>query len=200
MVRTWFYLDDLLAWYDTFNETRTGFFKSRDVLSHLIPASTGIGAANPAGKALTAAALAIKPRNESFLIREVSSPLQCSATAYRSSFSRAVELECRGQRTLLISGTASIAPDGRTVHSEDVAKQIDVTLDVVEAILKSRGMKWANATRAIGYFRDLSNLPIFDDCCRKRGMAQVPLTRVPGTICRPDLLFEMELDAVVGKS
>lgn len=197
VARTWFFLDDLLAWYEEFNTARTAFFKSRGVFDRLIPASTGIGGGNPAGAALTTGALAIRPRSNRVRIQTIDSPLQCPATAYRSSFSRAVEVASPGRRQLIISGTASIAADGKTLYRENPLKQIHRALDVVEAILHSRGMDWHHTTRAVGYFHDIGDLASFDQCCRERGIPPLPMAPAHATICRGDLLFEMELDAVV---
>jgi len=196
VVRTWLYLDKLLDWYDEFNVARTNFFLSRGVFDRLIPASTGIGASNPSGAALTSGALAIRPKHDRAVIREVASPLQCAATEYRSSFSRAVEVTFPSRRFLTISGTASIAPSGASLYEGDVVKQIHLTLDVVEAILKSRGYEWADTVRAIGYFRDIHDLPVFDAICKERGIAPLPLAIAHAIVCRGDLLFEIELDAV----
>jgi enamine deaminase RidA (YjgF/YER057c/UK114 family) len=196
VVRTWFYNDRLLDWYGEFNEARTKFFVQRGVFDRLVPASTGIGACNPQGAALAAAALAVKPRHNRVYINEVSSPLQCPATDYRSSFARAVELVFPDHRLLTISGTASIAANGKSMYQDDVAKQICLTLDVVQAILQSRGMDWHNTSRAIGYFRDLQALSVFEACCRARGIPPIPMTPAHATVCRDELLFELELDAV----
>ncbi len=196
LVRTWFYLDDLLAWYDEFNEARTEFFQARGVFDRLVPASTGIGARNPTGAALAAGALAIRPRHGRVHVQEVPSPLQCPATQYRSSFSRAVEVAFPDHRMLIVSGTASIAADGKSMFTDDVTRQIHLTLDVVEAILRSREMDWANTVRAVGYFRNIEDLPLFESCCRERGIAPLPLAPAHATVCRDDLLFEIELDAI----
>jgi len=196
IVRTWFYLDDLLAWYGEFNAARTKFFESRAVFDRLIPASTGIGAHNPTGSALVAGGLAIRPRHGDVRIKEVTSPLQCSATEYRSSFSRAVEVTFPSWRLLMISGTASIAADGMSMFLNDTVNQIHRSLDVVEAILKSRKMDWKNTTRAVGYFRNIKSLPLFEACCRERGIPQLPILPAHSTICREDLLFEIEVDAI----
>lgn len=196
VARTWLYLDRLLDWYDEFNSARTAFFVKHGVFDRLVPASTGIGGSNPAGAALVAGALAIRPRHAGVRVSEVISPLQCPATEYRSSFSRAVEIAFPQRRTLLVSGTASIAPGGESAHRDDVAKQIDLTLDVVEAILNSREMSWSDTTRAVGYFRNLQDLPAFDACCRNRGIAPLPLVPAHAAVCRDDLLFEIELDAI----
>jgi enamine deaminase RidA (YjgF/YER057c/UK114 family) len=196
VVRTWFYLDHLLDWYDEFNTVRTAFFHARGVFDRLIPASTGIGAANPAGAALAAGVLAIRPKHDGVRIQEVGSPLQNPATEYRSSFSRAVEVAFPDHRLLTISGSASIAPDGRTLHEGDVVSQIHLTLDVVEGILKARGMDWSDATRAVGYFYAIDDLPTFDAICLERGIPSLPMAPAHAIVCRGDLLFELELDAV----
>ena len=196
VVRTWFYLDHLLDWYDEFNAARTKFFETRGVFDRLVPASTGIGAGNPADAALAAGALAIRPRHGRVRVQEVLSPLQCPATDYRSSFSRAVEIGFPDRRMLIISGTASIAADGKSMFADDVTRQIHLTLDVVEEILKSREMSWKNTVRAVGYFRRIEDLPLFERCCRERGIVPLPLIPAHAIVCRDDLLFEIELDAV----
>lgn len=196
VARTWFYLDDLLSWYGEFNVARTRFFHSRGVFDRLVPASTGIGAKNPAGAALTAGVLAVRPKDSRVRIQEVLSPLQCPAIDYRSSFSRAVEMAFPDHHTLMISGTASIAPGGKTVFADSTPRQMHLTLDVVEAILKSRAMTWQDTTRAIGYFHDLRALSIFEQCCRERGIPPLPLVPAHATVCRNDLWFELELDAM----
>jgi enamine deaminase RidA (YjgF/YER057c/UK114 family) len=196
VARTWFFLDKLLDWYGEFNVERTSFFRSRGVFDRLIPASTGIGASNPFGVALTSGALAIRPKHDRVVIREVASPLQCAATEYRSSFARAVEVDFPNRRYLTISGTASIAPGGASLFEGDVVKQIHLTLDVVEAILNSRGYEWTDTVRAIGYFRNIDDLPVFDAICKERGIAPLPLAPAHTIVCRDDLLFEIELDAV----
>ena len=196
VVRTWFFLDHLLDWYDVFNKARTDFFNERGVFEHMVPSSTGIGAGNPAGAELSAGALAIRPKNSSVKIQEIASPLQCPAVAYRSSFARATEIAYPDRKQLIISGTASIAPGGESMYQDDVVKQINLTLDVVEAILKSRGMTWADTVRSVGYFQNIRELPKFAEVLRARGLAPFPMSPAHAIVCRHDLLFELELDAI----
>lgn len=195
-VRTWFYLDHLLEWYDGFNAVRTGFYRDRGVLNGLIPASTGIGAGNGHGGALSCDLLAVVPRPGRLGVRMVSSPMQDSALNYRSSFSRAVEIESSGGRQLLVSGTASIDRDGRTAHAGNPAAQIDLTLRVVEALLSSRGMGWNEVTRGLAYFKRLADRPLMDRWFRDRGVSGFSPAVAEADICRPDLDFEVEVDAV----
>jgi enamine deaminase RidA (YjgF/YER057c/UK114 family) len=196
VVRTWLYINNILDWYDDFNIVRTDFFNKRNVFEGLVPASTGVGVANPESAALVAEVLAIKPDSDKIQIEKVGSPLQCPATDYKSSFSRAVEVKFSDYKRLYISGTASIDGDGNTIYVGDVKKQIARTMEVVEAILKSREMDWTDVSRAIAYFPDLSKAYLLEDYCKQNAIPHMPLAIAHGDICRDDLLFEIEVDAV----
>lgn len=195
-VRTWFYLDRLLEWYKEFNEVRTAFFEERGVFNTRVPASTGIGATNPWGAALMCDLLAIQPKTPDVCIEAVASPLQDSAIKYASSFSRAVEVRMPSHRSLLISGTASIDNEGATQFEGNASRQIERTLQVVTALLRSRGMAWGDVIRGIAYFVDMADRPVFDAICRSSGIPAFSLAKVHADICRHDLLFEIEVDAV----
>lgn len=195
-VRTWLYLDRLLEWYDEFNAVRTSFFKEQRVFESMVPASTGIGAANPWGAAILADLLAVKPKNADCRIAAVASPMQCPAPDYRSSFSRAVELSFPTHRQLMISGTASIDLEGRSAYIGDTSAQIELTMQVVLEILKSRGMDWTNLSRGIAYFKNRQDLILWKDWVAKNGLPRFSLAVSHADICRHDLLFEIEVDAV----
>ena len=194
LVRTWFYLDDILDWYGDFNAVRRGFFGRNGIRAALAPASTGIGAANPGGTALVLSALAVRPKTRGAAARPVPSPLQGPAPAYGSLFSRAMEPGAPGGR-LLVSGTASIGRGGGTVHAGDVNAQLAFTMKVVGAQLAARGMRWADITRAIAYFKRPADIPAFARWLKRTGTAPFPVLAVGGAVCREDLLFELEADA-----
>ena len=196
VIRTWLYMDRILDWYDEFNVVRTAFFEKHGVLEGIVPASTGIGVANSANAAMVADVLAIEPKTPDVHIEMVDSPLQGAAWEYGSSFSRGVEVVVPDCRRLYIYGTASITPDGATAHVGDVEKQIALTMEVVAAILEGRGMEWADTNRAIAYFKDIKNAPLYHDYCQKHGLPHFPVSLAHADICRDDLLFEIELDAV----
>ena len=197
VVRTWFYINDILSWYDEFNMVRNKLFTERGVFEGVVPSSTGVGVANPAGAAVVAEVFAVKAKNSHNVgISTVASPLQCPAVDYKSSFSRAVEVVLPDHRRLYISGTASIGPDGKTVYVGNVRKQIACTMEVVGAILQSRRMSWADTSRAIAYFKDIENAPLLDEYCRDNHLPHMPIAVAHGDICRDDLLFEIEIDAV----
>jgi enamine deaminase RidA (YjgF/YER057c/UK114 family) len=200
MVRTWVFLGDILSWYGDFNSVRTEFFRQAGVLDGLVPASTAVGMRGGCRRDPAIDVWAIRPKSEQVSFEAVSSPLQGSARDYGSAFSRAVEVRWPGQRELWISGTAGIGPDGESQFVGDVQRQIHRTLDVVEAILESRHMDWRHTTRAIAYFRRSADLPAWRQCCQSRGIhgEAVPTLLAQGTICRDELLFELELDAACG--
>lgn len=195
-VRTWIYLDRLLDWYGDFNTVRTQYFNETGIFNHMVPASTGIGAGNPFGAAITMDVLAVQPKTDRLKIQEIASPLQNPALNYKSSFARAVEMAYPTHKNVLISGTASIDPEGRTVFQDDPEKQIRLTLDVVNAILESRGMDWSDLFRGIAYFKEMDYLPIYRRVAGELGIPRFPLAVSHADVCRHDLLFEIEVDAV----
>lgn len=193
--RTWLYAHDILSWYDKLNRARDRFFTEKGVFNHRIPASTGVSLSNPLDYAIQTELLAAVPKKGSVQIRPVESPLQCPATQYRSSFSRAMEIVTPQQKRLYISGTASIDPHGKTIFLDNTPGQIDHTMNVVKAILQHVDMEWRDTVRAIAYFKSRKDYPLFDQWLQ---MHKIPLPHIKleCDICRNDLLFELELDAI----
>ena len=197
VVRTWFFNRDILGWYDGFNAGRTRFFKSRGVFGGLLPASTGIGGPNPRGTRIQCGVLAAKGAAAAGRAREIPSPLQCGATDYGSSFSRAVEMDYPAYRRVVVSGTASIAPGGETLYCGDIDAQVDLTMRVIGGILESRGMGFGDVHRAVAYCMDPGHYAAFRRWCGRN--VEIPHVPAYNTVCRSDLMFEVELDAAVEK-
>jgi len=196
VVRTWFFNHDILEWYSDFNRVRQAFFEAHEVFDGLVPASTGMGGCNGSAAALTGALLALRSEDKRVRAEAVPSPLQSPALEYGSAFSRAVEVAMPDHRRLFVSGTASISPEGDTLHVGDVDAQIARTMDVARAILESRGMGWHDVTRAIVYFKRAADRPRFAAYAAQRGLPPLPVVVVANDVCRDDLLFEIELDAL----
>jgi enamine deaminase RidA (YjgF/YER057c/UK114 family) len=194
--RTWLFLDDILSWYGPFNAVRNAFFARNELRAGAFPASTGVGGRNPRGTAVTLSAWAVSPHNRATRVEMVPSPMQCPAIAYGSAFSRAVEIVSSHYSHLLVSGTASIEPDGRTAHAGDIRRQIELTMQVVGAILQSHGRNFADVTRATAYFKSASDFPHFAAWCNQHGLGEWPVVAARCDICRPKLLFEIEVDAI----
>lgn len=195
LVRTWFFLNDILNWYSRFNEVRTRYYANCELDTYRLPASTAVSGKNPIGAHIVACAWAIKPHDKNLGIETVPSPAQCPATCYGSAFSRAIEIISPSHRQLVVSGTASVASDGRTLHVGDPLNQIELTMDVVGRILQLRQMHFAHITRALAYFKSPSLYPLFKAWCKRHNLGNLPVLHVCCDICRPDLLFEIELEA-----
>jgi len=196
VARTWIFLDDILAWYNDFNSARSRFYEEFELLTDVIPSSTGIGVGNYSASSLVISGYGVSSDHPGLDIKVVPSPLQCPATDYSSSFSRAVEVNDGNSRRLFVSGTASIDQEGITLHNEDIESQIVHTMRVVEAILETRKLSWKSMVRAIAYFTDTAYIDIFLEYCKNNMIDTGPVLVVNGTICRDDLLFEIEVDAI----
>ena len=194
-IRTWLFARDILSWYDQLNQARNEFFDTHGIYDQTVPASTGIGAANPSGSAITAQLLAAVPKGGDMAIQVANSPLQSSALDYKSSFSRGIKVLQPDCQRLYISGTASIDKAGKTVFLDDTPAQVDLTMRVVEGILNDAGMNWSDVASSLVYFKHDGNFGLFDDYCQSRQI-DLPQIKIIADVCRDDLLFEIELDAV----
>ena len=91
---------------------------------------------------------------------------------------------------------SSIEPGGRTAHVGDVRAQIELSMQVVEAILASRRMSFAGVSRAAAYPKSTRDAPVFDDRVDRHKLRAMPVVCTCCEICRHDLLFEVELDTI----
>jgi hypothetical protein len=69
-------------------------------------------------------------------------------------------------------------------------------MKVVEALLGSRQMAWSNVIRAIAYVKHPGFAKDFSHYLASSGMPELPWITAHNEICRDNLLFEIELDAV----
>jgi hypothetical protein len=59
-------------------------------------------------------------------------------------------------------------------------------------------MGWESTSRSIAYFKYAGDMQVLKECMVERGMPSLPGILAHTDICRDDLLFELELDAVHG--
>jgi enamine deaminase RidA (YjgF/YER057c/UK114 family) len=120
-----------------------------------------------------------------------------------SSFSRALCLELGGHKVLLISGTASVDDQGKSVHVGDFRAQCWRTYRNITELLKAEEMTWHDVVRTTCYLRDMSR--DYKDFNEVRtsffewlGLEVLPAsTGIQAIICREDLLVEIEAIAIV---
>jgi enamine deaminase RidA (YjgF/YER057c/UK114 family) len=193
-IRTWYYLDDITVWYADFNKARDSFFQRHEIFKKRIPSSTGIGGRNVTGGKLCLELIAVRQKGEKMTIQTVLSPLQCSATNYGSSFSRALQYTDGEFSNLTISGTASIGPGGETMHINDMVKQVEMTFTVVKAILDSNGFSFGDIIRAYAYCRDKKQSNVFFEYCKEHIPEGIVFICTENQICRENLLFEIDIE------
>jgi enamine deaminase RidA (YjgF/YER057c/UK114 family) len=119
-----------------------------------------------------------------------------------SSFSRALRLDIKGVTILLISGTASVDENGKTVHVGDFRAQCWRTYQNITGLLEAEGATWKDIVRTTCYLRDIErDYEAFNEIrtqfFSEQGLNPLPAsTGVQAILCRPDLLVEIEAIAI----
>lgn len=122
--------------------------------------------------------------------------------AQPASFSRALTLPFGDSRLLLISGTASVDEQGRSIHPGDFRAQLWRTYRNITAILTANHMDWHDIVRTTCYLRDIErDYAEFNDIRTKffewHGLDPLPAsTGIQARLCREDLLVEIEAIAI----
>jgi enamine deaminase RidA (YjgF/YER057c/UK114 family) len=202
--RTWFYLDDILSWYDDFNGARNDVFKTFGLLNGspktVIPASTGIRGRNARGHRCTFDLLATRPlEGRELAVERLSNPLQNEAPEYGSSFSRGLSITTDSCRYFLVSGTASIDEQGNTVHAGDFESQAKRTIDNIESLLASGGAVFDDVCQASAFIKFPKDVELMRRILRQRGLENLPLVCTIEDVCRDDLLVELDATAVIAR-
>lgn len=200
IARTWMWLQDILDWYGDFNKVRNAFFRKEGLITDeprkdRLPASTGIGirpAFGPTCMMDLVAATAPGQKIDYLL----AGGNQDSAFKYGSAFSRASSIATPGGRTVYVSGTASIDPQGRTEFLDDIEKQVEATIRHVRAVLKNMNCGDGDVVQAMIY----SKTPAVDKHFKAKWHKVLPWPQVTLVcdVCRDDLLFEIEAAACPG--
>jgi enamine deaminase RidA (YjgF/YER057c/UK114 family) len=121
---------------------------------------------------------------------------------YGSAFSRGMRIDLNGLTILLISGTASIDEQGRTVHAGDLRAQQRRTYDNITKLLAAEGATWHDIVRTTCYLRDIErDYQAFNEertaFFKEQGLDPLPAsTGIQAILCRPDLLIEIEAIAM----
>lgn len=130
-------------------------------------------------------------------VKYISAPEHLSPTyIYGVTFERAASISYRDRKHVFISGTASIDKGGNVLYEGDVLRQIDRTIENVEALLKNAGAKLSDIASAIVYLRDTADLEIARQYCRQK-LNETPFEIILAPVCRPQWLIEIEAIAIV---
>ena len=124
------------------------------------------------------------------------------AYAKPSSFSRGMRIDLNGLTILLISGTASIDENGKSVHIGDFRAQMRRTLENITGLLASAGCTWHDIVRTSCYLRDIDrDYEAFNEertaFFKAQELDPLPAsTGIQAKLCRPELLVEIEAIAM----
>ena len=103
-------------------------------------------------------------------------------------------------RTLYCAGQTAMSADGKPQHAGDMAAQLALSLDNLEAVLGEAGMSLANLVRLGVYTTDVDRLfEYYGVLASRLGAAGVaPTTTMLGVtrLAIPDLMIELEGTAV----
>jgi enamine deaminase RidA (YjgF/YER057c/UK114 family) len=118
-------------------------------------------------------------------------------------FTRGMRVELPGASMIFISGTSSVNERGESVHVGDIEAQTRRTFTNIDALLAAEGADWHDVVRTTCYLRDMSRdytpfNKVRMDFYREKGLDPLPAsTAIQATICREDLLVEIEAIAVI---
>ena len=201
VIRTWFYLADILKWYDEFNEVRNAKYSDygimaasgRDSLS--LPASTGIQGISPQRAACTmdlvATALDVDTRPAIVHMRNES---QRDALCYGAAFSRGTFIREADVSLIEVSGTASIGTTGTTLYRDDIQAQINCTFDKIGNLIGQRGARYKDICAGTVFLKHPEHEAEYRKIARERDLDNLPCLCVVADICREDLLFEIDAE------
>jgi enamine deaminase RidA (YjgF/YER057c/UK114 family) len=126
------------------------------------------------------------------------------ACQYGSAFTRGLRVDLPGGIThLLISGTASVGPNGETLYPGDFRAQLWRTYHNLTALLEKEGASWHDIVRTTCYLRDIERdyaefNSVRNEFYRALGLDPFPAsTGIQARICRSDLLVEIEAMAIL---
>lgn len=120
-------------------------------------------------------------------------------------FSRGTRIDIKGITILFISGTASVNEQGESIHIGDFDAQARRMLENVTSLLKSEGATWHDIGRTTIYIKHMDEhyhqlSKIRSKFFEEQGIKEFPAsTCVQATLCRPELLVEMEAIAIIDK-
>ena len=105
-----------------------------------------------------------------------------------------------GQRVLFCAGQTSVDGNGAPQHPGDMAAQITLAVDNLEAVLRDAGMSLANVVRLNIYTTDVdaffANAPSLGGRTSAAGVAPPGTLLGVARLAFPELMIELEANAV----
>jgi len=207
VMRTWFYLADILKWYDEFNEVRNARYgdfglmpvTNRDPL--LLPASTGVQGVTPQRSSCTMDLIAVSLNADVRpTVVQMTNQKQRDAFFYGSAFSRGAFIREPDVSLIEVSGTASIGTTGRSLYRDDIHAQINYTFDTIGNLISQRGARYKDICAGTVFLKHPHYLTAYSKIAQERGLDTRSCVCVVADICREDLLFELDAEVAFDRS
>ena len=201
VVRTWLFVQDVDANYHGLVVARREFLATRGLTpeTHFIASSgiEGTSAKATAKVMMDAYAISgVRPEQ----IHYLSAPDHLGPThVYGVTFERATSVAYRDRKQVIISGTASIDPQGNILYPGNVSRQLDRTIENIEALLQRAGATLEDMCMVVAYIREPGDHPLVWRRMRER-FGNVPIQLLAAPVCRPGWLIEIEGMAIVPAS
>jgi enamine deaminase RidA (YjgF/YER057c/UK114 family) len=225
VVRQWNYIKDITGniiqihqssqHYQVFNDIRSKYYQPSK-FANGYPAATGIGM-EFGGVMIDA--FAFKTDQEKAIV-PVKSPVQLDAHRYSAEvladnhlncdlcqttpkFERAKMVNCFGNRLIFISGTAAIVGQ-ESAASQSVETQTEMTIQNIQRLISSENLREqgisadqeAVITHLRVYVKLKGDIQKVKEVCQKY-FSNIPISYVVADVCRPELLVEIEGQAVL---
>ncbi len=201
VIRTWLFVENIDVNYNGMVVARREFFAQRGLTpdTHFI-ASTGIGGSSTNVDAkVTMDAYAISGVRPEQIAHPEAPDYLGPPHAYGVTFERATSVAYRDRKHVIISGTASIDPEGNILYPGNVSRQLDRTIENIEALLKQAGAALSDMCFVIAYVRDPNDQAVARQQMRER-FGDLPFETLVAPVCRPGWLIEIEGNAIVPAS
>ncbi|NLV37864.1 MAG: hypothetical protein GXY66_01470 [Bacteroidales bacterium] len=198
LLRTWVYVQAVDINYEGMVRARREVFEQEGLNkdTHYV-SSTGIEGRHYLPSNLVFmdayAVQGLKKEQQKFLYApEHLSPTQ----VYGVTFERGTVVEYGDRKHVIISGTASIDNQGRTLYPMDIQAQTQRMFENVEALLSEAGAGFGDLVHAIVYLRDIADYELVKSLVNNR-LPNVPQVYVLAPVCRSQWLVEMECMAIL---
>ena len=132
-------------------------------------------------------------------VRQLSNRKQLDAFRYGAAFSRGAVIKEDDVNIIQISGTAAIDEHGVSLYPGDIHSQINCTFDKIASLLRQEGAVLADICAATVFVKQPEYAEVFWKMAAERGLGDFPAVCVVADVCREELLFEIDAEAVVRK-
>jgi len=130
---------------------------------------------------------------------KLSNRKQLDAFRYGAAFARGAVINEDDVSLIQVSGTAAIDEHGVSLYPGDIRSQINCTFDKIDSLLRHEGAGLTDICAATVFVKRPEYAEVFWEMAKNRGLDEFPAVCVVADVCREELLFEIDGEAIVKK-